>query len=180
MVKMKELLETVREPKSFIMTVNAGMIPADHWTQDIEVGGGRIIGEVCHFIDLLRFLAGTGIARSEIERLGAKPGDTATIQLTFGDGSIGTIHYCANGNRRFPKERLEVFAANRILQLNNFKTLRGYGWKGFKKMKLWRQDKGHNNEIKLFVDAVANGKASPIPFEEIVEVTGETIGLTRS
>ncbi len=177
-VKIKELLGRVTEPKSMLMTVNAGMIPPEHWTQDPKVGGGRIIGEGCHFIDLLRFLAGTGIARSEIARLGAKPGDTATTQLTFVDGSMGTIYYCANGNRRFPKERLEVFASNRILQLNNFKTLRGYGWKGFTKMKLWRQDKGHNNEIRSFIDAISKGKPSLIPFEEIIEVTKVTLDLS--
>ena len=177
-LKMKELLASVKEPKSMIMTMNAGMIPPDHWTQDPDVGGGRIIGEACHFIDLLRFLAGCEIARSEIARLkGSGMDDTVTIQLTFADGSMGTIHYCANGNRRFPKERLEVFAGNRILQLNNFKFLRGYGWKGFKKMRLWRQDKGHREEIRLFVDAITEGKPSPIPFQEIIEDTKVTLEL---
>jgi len=178
--KMKELLDTIKDPKSLVMTVNAGMIPADHWTQDPEVGGGRIIGEVCHFIDLLRFLAGCKIAQSEISRLNSGVGDTVSIQLSFGDGSIGTIHYFANGSRRFPKERLEVFAGQKILQLDNFKVLRGYGWKGFKKMKLWRQDKGHGEEMRAFVEAVKKGSPSPIPFDEIVEVTRVAVDLTRS
>lgn len=178
-IKIKKLLESVKEPKSMVMTVNAGFIPPDHWIQDPEVGGGRIIGEACHFIDLLRFLAGKEITSSEIVRLN-KGGmdDTVTIQLSFGDGSIGTIHYFTNGNRRFPKERLEVFVGQRILHLDNFKTLRGYGWKGFKKMKLWRQDKGHNNEIRSFIDAITKGKSSPISFEEIVEVTKTSIDLS--
>ncbi|HUU81178.1 MAG TPA: Gfo/Idh/MocA family oxidoreductase, partial [Acidobacteriota bacterium] len=178
-VKIKELLETVREPRSFIMTVNAGFIPPDHWTQDPEVGGGRIIGEACHFVDLLRFLAGVPMARSELFGLDSPTGDTVSIQLKFADGSIGTIHYLANGSRRFPKERLEVFCGGRILQLDNFKTLRGYGWKNFKKMKLWRQDKGHRAEIKAFLEAVQSGGASPIPFDEIVEVTKTTIELSK-
>ena len=126
-----------------IMTVNAGYIPLEHWTQDPEAGGGRIIGEACHFIDLLRFLAGSEIVSSKIVRLQSGVKDTASIQLAFGDGSIGTIHYFANGNKGFPKERLEVFCGGKILQMDNFKMLRGWGWKGFKKMKLWRQDKGH-------------------------------------
>jgi predicted dehydrogenase len=178
-IKMKELLETVREPKSFIMTVNAGFIPPDHWTQDPKVGGGRIVGEACYFIDLLRFLAGTEIDSSEIFRMRAQTNDTVTINLSFKDGSIGTIHYFANGSRSFPKERLEVFAGQKILQLDNFKVLRGYGWKGFRKMRLWRQDKGHKAEVKAFVEAVQNGEPSPIPFEEIVEVTRTTIELAK-
>lgn len=177
-VKMKELLKSVSETKSLIMTVNAGMIPQDHWTQDPEVGGGRIIGEACHFIDLLRFLVGTEIVNSEIVRLKDGVEDTASIYLSFKDGSIGTIHYFANGNNGFPKERLEVFCGGRTLQLDNFKVLRGYGWKNFKKMKLWRQDKGHNNEIRSFIDVITNGKSSPIPFKELIEVTKISLDLS--
>jgi predicted dehydrogenase len=176
-VKMKALLETVKDPKSLIMTVNAGMIPPSHWTQDAEVGGGRIIGEACHFIDLLRFLTGNPILKSDIIRLQSEVGDTVSIQLSFADGSIGTIHYFANGSKRFPKERLEVFCGGKILQLDNFKIMRGYGWKGFKRMRLWRQDKGHTAEMKAFVGAIEQGKSAPIPFEEIVEVMRVTLEL---
>lgn len=176
-IKMKELLDTVKEPKSMVMTINAGAIPTDHWTQDPELGGGRIIGEACHFIDLLRFLAGSKTKSSEIARLKSGVGDTVSIQLAFSDGSIGTIHYFANGNRRFPKERLEVFSGGRILQLDNFKNLKGYGWKNFKKMKLWRQDKGHRAEIGAFLEAVQSSGPSPIHFDEIIEATKTTIEL---
>ncbi len=178
-VKMKELLKTITEPKCFIMTVNAGMIPPDHWTQDREVGGGRIIGEVCHFIDLLRFLAESKISTGEINRLQSGAGDTLSIQLSFEDGSIGTIHYFANGNKSFPKERLEVFIGQKILQLDNFKALKGYGWKGFKKMRLWRQDKGYSTEVKNFLTAIQAGQPSPIPFDEIIEVTDTAIRLAH-
>jgi predicted dehydrogenase len=167
---MKNLLTAVREPKSFIMTVNAGFIPLDHWTQDRETGGGRVVGEVCHFIDLIRFLTGVMIDDSDVMRMNDLNGDTLIIRLKFIDGSIGTIHYLANGNKAFPKERLEVFCGGRILQLDNFRKMRGYGWPGFTKMNLWRQDKGHRGEIDAFVDAVRNGNAAPIPFDEIVEV----------
>jgi len=176
-LKMKQLLDGVKQPKSMIMTVNAGMIPADHWAQDAEVGGGRIIGEACHFIDLLRFLAGGETVKYDGAVMQSPGGDTASINLSFADGSIGTVPYFANGNKRLPKERLEVFCGGKILQLDNFKVLRGYGWKGFKKMKLWRQDKGHENEIRLFIDAVTNGGTAPIGFEEIVEVTRVTLEL---
>jgi predicted dehydrogenase len=176
-VKMKQLLDTVKEPKSMIMTVNAGMIPKEHWTQDLEVGGGRIVGEACHFIDLLRFLAGCPITGSRMSNLDVGTGDTASIELKFADGSIGTVHYFANGDKSFPKERLEVFAGGKILQLDNFRVLKGYGWKNFSAMKLWNQDKGHGAEVKAFLEAVGAGGPSPIPFDEIVEVTRVTLEI---
>ena len=176
-VKMKSLLDPVEGPKSMIMTVNAGMIPREHWTRDSEAGGGRIIGEACHFVDLLRFLAGCPITAGRMAALGAGSGDTASIELRFADGSIGTIHYFANGNKAFPKERLEVFAGGRILQLDNFRVLRGYGWKGFSAMKLWSQDKGHTAGVRSFLEAVERGSPSPIPFEELIEVTRATLAL---
>ena len=181
--KLKSLLEGVRGPKSFVMTVNAGAIPAGHWTQDREVGGGRIIGEACHFIDLLRFLAGTPIEQHTAMTLAAATGDTATINLRFADGSFGTIHYFANGSKSFPKERLEVFAASRVLQLDNFRRLTGFGWPGFSKMNLWRQNKGQRECAKAFVEAVRNGGSAPIAFDELMEVSRVTIeiaeGLSR-
>jgi predicted dehydrogenase/threonine dehydrogenase-like Zn-dependent dehydrogenase len=125
--KIKELLRDITVPKSFIMTVNAGALPPDHWTQDTNVGGGRIAGEACHFIDLLRFLAGTSISEYSCHMMDSESGDSATIQLAFRDGSVGSIHYFANGNKAFPKERLEVFADGGILQLDNFTKLTGFG-----------------------------------------------------
>lgn len=174
--KMKALLADVTTPKSFVMTVNAGAIPADHWTQDAAIGGGRIIGEACHFVDLLRFLAGSSIVSQARTNMDASTGDTLSVQLMFADGSIGTVHYFANGSKAFPKERLEVFASGRILQLDNFKKLTGFGWPGFKKMNLWQQDKGQHACAAAFLDAIRRGSASPIPFDEIVEVSRTTIG----
>lgn len=175
--KIKELLAGVSGPKSFIMTVNAGDIPADHWTQDLEVGGGRIIGEACHFIDLLRFLADNPITSSSIQQMDSETKDTVSIQLGFEDGSIGTVHYFANGSKNFSKERLEVFASGRILQLDNFRTLKGYNWPGFKKMKLMRQDKGQKNCAAAFVSAIQTGGKPPIPTTELFEVSRVTIEL---
>src|SRR5690625_3509949 len=112
---MKQLLSTTKQPKSFIMTMNAGEIPADQWTQDPAVGGGRIIGEACHYIDLMRCLVGDEIICFTATKMGDVPGievteDKASITLTFADGSFGTILYLANGGKSFPKERIEVFA----------------------------------------------------------------------
>ena len=163
-------------PKSFVMTVNAGALARDHWTRDREIGGGRIVGEACHFIDLLRYLAGSPIAsKGRIGRDAAN--DTVTLNLTFEDGSIGTVHYFANGSRAFAKERLEVFADGSVLQLDNFRTLKGFGVRGFRRSALWRQDKGHQACAAAFLTAVRSGGPSPIPFEEIVEVSRTAIAL---
>ncbi|MBL4574671.1 MAG: bi-domain-containing oxidoreductase [Opitutaceae bacterium] len=182
--KMQVLLSTVSEPKSFIMTMNAGDIPADHWTQDIGVGGGRIIGEACHFVDLMRFLAGSKIVSVQARRMGdtdsvAITEDKAAIILGFADGSFGTIHYYANGAASFPKERIEVFVAGKTLQLDNFRKLKGFGWKGFSKMNLWQQDKGQKACAKAFLDAVSEGKPSPISAEEIFEVAQVSIDIAE-
>lgn len=173
--KVKALLDGVQGPKSFVMTVNAGAIPADHWAQDAEVGGGRIIGEACHFIDLLRFLCGTRITSQHVTRMDTLTNDSVSISLGFEDGSIGTVHYLANGSKAFPKERLEVFAAGRVLQLDNFRKLQGFGWPGFHKLNLWRQDKGQKACAAAFIKAIAQGGPAPIPFDEIVEVARVSI-----
>jgi predicted dehydrogenase len=173
--KVKALLAGVQGPKSFVVTVNAGAIPADHWAQDGEVGGGRIIGEACHFIDLLRFLCGTRITSQHVMRMDTLTNDSLSISLGFEGGSIGTVHYLANGSKAFPKERLEVFAAGRVLQLDNFRKLQGFGWPGFNKMNLWRQDKGQKACAAAFIEAIAQGGPAPIPFEESVEVARVSI-----
>ncbi|HEX7517215.1 MAG TPA: bi-domain-containing oxidoreductase [Chthoniobacterales bacterium] len=182
-VKMKSLLASVPEPKTFVMTVNAGSIAATHWTQDPEVGGGRIIGEGCHFIDLLRFLAGGSIVSALAMQVGSFGNwiqqDKMSFMLKFSDGSIGTVHYFANGHKSYPKERLEVFCAGRILQLDNFRKLKGFGWPRFTKMNLWSQDKGHKAEMEALIAAIQTGKASPIPFDEIVEVTRASFDLVE-
>ncbi len=179
--KMKELLAGVKQPKSFIMTINAGAIPAEHWTQDPETGGGRIIGEACHFIDLLRYLCGQPIAGCKAAYLGRNAlKDNAALMLTFEDGSVGSVHYLSNGHKSLPKERLEVFCGGRVLQLDNFRNLKGYGWPDFRKMTLWRQDKGQRACTAAFMHAVREGKPSPIPFEELIEVSRITIELAST
>ena len=179
-IKMKALLTAVSGPKVAVMTVNAGAIPAEHWTQDAEVGGGRIVGEACHFIDLLRFLIGVPVVSWTVVSMDAVTRDSATIQLSFSDGSIATIHYLANGSKAFPKERVEVFAAGRVLQLDNFRKLTAWGWPGFKKMNLWRQDKGQKGCARAFVKAVGEGGAAPIPLAELMEVSRLAIDIAAA
>lgn len=178
--KIKSLIDGVTGPKSMVITVNAGAIPAEHWTQDLEVGGGRILGEACHFIDLLRFLAGSSISSSSRTTMTAETADTVSITLKFSDGSIGSIHYFANGPKAYPKERVEVFVEGRVLQLDNYRRLTGFGWPAFKRMNLWRQDKGQNACSAAFVRAVREGGPAPIPAEEIFEVSRATIELAQA
>lgn len=175
--RMHALLAGVPGPKSLVMTVNAGAIPPNHWTQDRAVGGGRLVGEACHFVDLLRFLAGTPITQHQVLAMDAPTRDSFTINLGFACGTLGTIVYLANGSKAFPKERLEVFAGGRVLQLDNFRRLAGYGWPGFSKMNLWRQDKGQAACAAAFLQAVRAGGPSPIAVEELVEVGGVVLGL---
>jgi len=178
--KMKELLSSLHQPKSIVITVNAGAIPKDHWTQDLTSGGGRIIGEGCHFIDLARHLADSKISSVQALKMNI-PGEeeleeNVIMNLSFEDGSIANIQYLANGDKAFPKERVEVFCGNKVLALDNFKLLKGYGWKEFSKFKTRVQDKGHTNGILAFIEGVQKG-IPPIPINEIYEVTEATFDV---
>jgi predicted dehydrogenase len=177
--KMKSLLQGVAEPKCFIMTINAGAVPTDHWTRDRRAGGGRIIGEACHFVDLARFLAGCPITGIQTTGIGAGA-EAVSFTLRFEDGSFAAVNYLDNGPNCFPKERIEVFTAQRTLALENFRRLVGYNWPGFRRMALWRQDKGHNAAVAAFADAIRRGAASPIAFDELAEVTRVTFQIAQA
>lgn len=183
-VTMKRLLSQVDEPKSLLMVMNAGAIPASHWTQNPAIGGGRIVGEACHYIDLMRFLVGAPIVHADARRMEGLPPaqiaeDKASITLAFEDGSFGTIMYLANGSSAFPKERIEVFTAGRVLQLDNFRRLKGYGWPGFRAQNAWTQDKGQRNAIEAFLASLSTGHPA-IPVDEIFEVARVTIEVAEA
>ena len=184
-IKMKELLANHKAPKSILMTVNAGSIPAEHWVQDAKVGGGRIIGEGCHFIDLMTHLVGHKIIDFTATMMGNAPSielrqDKVSITLSFSDGSFGTILYLANGGSLFPKERIEVFCDDAVLQMNNYLDLTGYGWQGFRKMKLLKQDKGQKTCVNSFVNSIINGRDAPIPYKETIESSRVSIEVANS
>lgn len=163
-------------PIAITISVNAGHIPANSWVHDPAVGGGRIIGEACHFIDLARYLTGSAITAVQAQHLEtAGPKDSAFINLTFADGSIANIAYLANGHPKLPKERIEVFHRGRVAQLDNFRRLRGEGFEELGPKRLSRQDKGHAAELAAFVQAIRNGGPSPIPVEELFEVSRAAI-----
>jgi predicted dehydrogenase len=182
--KIKGLLDQKASPKCFIFTMNAGYIPPQHWTQKTEKGGGRIVGEACHYIDLMLFLSGSSIKSWSAIGIDENnnvsvPDDRVAINIKFEDGSIGTINYLSNGGP-FPKERIEVFCDNAVLQLDNFKKLKGYGWNGFRTMKSFTQDKGQKQCVLQFINAIKNKEKPPIPFAQIREVANISIEIANS
>ncbi len=180
-VRLREMLAAVPGPKSFTMTVNAGAVPQGHWTRDPLAGGGRIVGEACHFVDLLRHLAGCRIRSAEaIGAAGVDDDAPVILTLGFEDGSIGAIHYFTNGSKLLPKERLEVFAAGRVACLDNFRDLRTFGWPGARRMRRWRQDKGQRACAAAFVAALSAGESAPIAWNELVEVSRASIVLAQA
>ncbi|MGD0084266.1 MAG: bi-domain-containing oxidoreductase [Acidimicrobiales bacterium] len=175
-VRMVELLRGVAVPKVVTITVNAGGIPAEHWTQDPLIGGGRIIGEGCHFIDLARHLTGSEITAVWTAWLGGPgPSDSAVVTLQHDDGSISSINYLTNGSKRYPKEQVTVFGGSRVLANSNFLSMRAFGFGGARPIRLLRQDKGHAVGVRAFVQAVQHRSPYPIPFMDIAEVTAATL-----
>ena len=171
---LKELLELKGSPKSFIYTCNAGYLDTSHWTQDPKIGGGRFLGEACHFIDLMMYLSGSNIKTLNLNNAIDKKErpDTFSVEIKFKNGSIGTLHYFSNGNKRFPKERLEVFCSGSIFRLDNFLTLKAWGSEGlgFRTKRLLKQDKGNKACMDSFIKSIENGLNSPIPHQNIFEV----------
>jgi predicted dehydrogenase len=164
--------------------VNAGFLGSEHWTQDPEIGGGRILGEVCHFIDLLTFVAGSLPVRVETRALannGRYSDDNLTLQLGFANGSAGAITYAANGDKSYSKERLEVFGAGKVGVLQDFRHLElsRDGRNQTERSRL-KQDKGHRACWEAFLGAVKNGTPSLVPFEETIAVSLTTLLALQS
>ncbi len=172
LLDLQQHLSRLQGPKAFVYICNAGSIPADHWTQDPAEGGGRLLGEACHFVDLLRHLAASPI--EELQLINATDRklcpDTFSLQLRFSDGSIGTVHYFANGSKAFPKERLEVFADGKVFLLDNYRKLKAWGIPGFRTRRLLQQDKGQEACCASFLQAIEIGGQQPIHTSEIFEV----------
>ena len=182
--KLKSFLSPISEPLALQYRVNAGYLPPDHWVNDPEQGGGRVLGEVCHFVDLLVFLARSPIAEVEARALanpGRYSGDNVLISLRFANGSQGTISYLANGDRSCSKERLEVFGGGSVAILEDFRSLQltRNGHTQTTRSR-WRQDKGHRGEWMAFVESVQRRQATPIPFDELVCSTLATLRIQES
>jgi predicted dehydrogenase len=181
---LKGFFSAVCEPFVMHYRVNAGYIPPEHWVQDHEQGGGRILGEVCHFVDFLSYLCGgliTSVSALVMPDVGRYSGDNVIASLRFGNGSIGTITYSANGDKSFSKERLEVFAEGRVGALDDFRKLRtSYNGKQRTTKSRLRVDKGHKGEWQAFADAIRTGRGAPISFPELVNSTLASIALLRT
>ena len=178
---IKTNLEKNNEPKSIIMTVNAGQIESNSWIQDPDIGGGRIIGEGCHFIDLMMHLIDGELNDFSAVKLDSKHKDTVSINMTYSDGSIGTIHYFSNGNKQIQKERIEIFCGGKNLILNNFRSIKSYGWDGIKNINLFNQNKGQSECIKAFIDACENNEQeSLIDLNQLFEVHEVSLKLQNT
>lgn len=169
-------------PMAMIYRVNAGFIPGDNWVQDAQVGGGRIIGEVCHFIDTMTCLCGSLPEKVHaFVMAGAEQfADTVVINLRFENGAIGSLSYFANGPKRMPKEYIEVYKGGQSAVLTDFRELTTYGAKGTKHRKLFSQDKGQAEMVRKVVQSMRDGAPAPIPFSEIRAVTQATFAVLRS
>jgi predicted dehydrogenase/threonine dehydrogenase-like Zn-dependent dehydrogenase len=183
-IKMRAFLKQIQEPLALHYRVNAGFILRDHWVNDPEQGGGRILGEVCHFVDFLTFLAGAlpiEVQARSVSSLEQYSDDNVIISLRFANGSQGTISYLANGDRSYSKERVEVFGGGAVAVLEDFRRLElvRHGRKQAFHSRL-RQDKGHLAEMEAFAAAVRGRRELPIPFDEIVSTTLATLRAVES
>lgn len=160
-------------PKNIIATMNAGFIPADMWVHDLEVGGGRIIGEACHLIDLCAYWAGNRVTAVCMNAMGVNPEentDNATILLKFENGTNAVINYFANGSKAYAKERFEVYSQERVFVLDNWRRLEAFGAKGFSKMTC-SMDKGQKAQFALLNERITKGGGSLITFDSIMNTT---------
>ena len=179
----KSVLSSRSKPVSLIYTVNAGYLPSSHWAQSEDMGGGRIIGEACHFIDLCSFVIGSPVIEVSAHKIShdliqSYGDDIVTINLTFIDGSIASIHYFANGSKEFSKERIEIFNNGEIISIDNFKSIKINSKR--KPPFFNTQDKGHSLGFNAFLESIEMGKESPIPFDEIVSSMKATFAVKNS
>ena len=181
-LKMKELIGDGVAPINIVATMNAGAIPSDFWVHDPDIGGGRIIGEACHFIDLCSYLTGSSVKAVCMNAMGMNPDETtdnASILLKYENGSNAVINYFANGSKSYAKERVEVFSQQKVLIMDNWRKLQGYGFSKFKSMSS-AQDKGHANQFRMFVERIRSGGEPLIPFVDLVNTTRASFAAVES
>jgi predicted dehydrogenase len=181
--KAKTLLGAGASPMNIIITANAGAIPATHWTQNLAVGGGRIIGEACHFIDLVAHLAGSPVSEVMASALGTHPArssDNVSVLLKCVDGSQGVVNYFSNGHKSYPKERIEIYSQGRVLVVDNFRKLEAYGFRGGASAMRGKQDKGHKAQFESYLTFLKKGGVPPIPFEQILNTTQATFAAVKA
>ncbi|SKB93294.1 bi-domain-containing oxidoreductase [Daejeonella lutea] len=179
-IKVRSILGD--EPMNIIATMNAGSIPSTVWIHDMSIGGGRIIGEACHFIDLISFFTGSRVKSVCMNALGRHPEentDNASILLKYENGSTGVINYFSNGSKSYSKERIEIYSQERTAIIDNFRITEGYGFKGFSKLRT-KLDKGHKNQFRELIHRVKTGGPPLIAFEDIVNTTKASFAAVES
>ena len=179
---LQSQISSLQSPLHTHYRINAGYLPPDHWTQDPNLGGGRIIGEACHFIDFITFLVGAtpiSVTAHALPDCGKYSEDNVSMTFTFPDGSIGVVDYLANGDKSFPKERVEVFCGGTVAVLDDFVSLQ-ITKDGKMKEERGAQDKGWVNEWKAFVKSIREGGEPPIPYEQLIGVTNSTYAVVES
>ena len=178
---VKKQLGKSNTPINVIATINAGEIPANHWTQNMNIGGGRIIGEACHFIDLITYLSSSLVESVVMNAMGQNPADNtdnASILLKYKNGSTGVINYFSNGNKGYSKERIEVYSQGKTLIIDNFKRSEYFGTKSSGMSR--SQDKGYSEQFRLFLESLTNGGEAIIPIEEIINATKASLAAVES
>jgi predicted dehydrogenase/threonine dehydrogenase-like Zn-dependent dehydrogenase len=181
-IKMKKALGTVATPMNIIATMNAGFIPSSVWVHDMEVGGGRIIGEACHFIDLITYLSGSKVKSVCMSAMGTQPEentDNASILLKYENGTNAVINYFANGSKAYSKERIEVYHQERTLVMDNWRKLKGFGFKNFSSATS-SQDKGHQNQFNELIKSIKKGGEPIIPIDELINTTKTSFAAIES
>jgi predicted dehydrogenase len=180
--KLQSQISNLPEPKYIHYRVNAGPIPLNHWTHDPEVGGGRIIGESCHFVDFITFLVGAApisVSAHKLPNNGRYRDDNVSMTFTFPDGSIGIVDYLANGDKSVAKERVELFCGGQIAVLDDFVSLQTVRDGKTKEVKS-AQNKGWVDEWKAFAKSIREGGEPPIPYEQLISVTKATFAAVES
>jgi len=183
-IRLKKFFANRHEPMHIHYRVNAGVLPLTHWQHDPTQGGGRIIGEACHFVDLLTFLVGElpmQVSSLGLPENGLSREDQVSMTFKFPDGSMGMIDYLSNGDKAFPKERVEVFCGGRVAALDDFRSLelvKDGSRRVFRSF--LKQDKGHFNEWKVFLAAIRSGGPAPIPYEQLLGVSRATLAAVES
>jgi predicted dehydrogenase len=179
---IKSALGDSTGPLNIVATMNAGAIPANVWVHDMKVGGGRIIGEACHYLDLCVFLAGSEITSICMNAMGGNPQvntDNASILLKFKNGSNAVVNYFANGSKAYSKERLEVYSKERTFVMDNFRKTQAFGAKGFKDLKT-KIDKGHKEQFHRYINFLKTGSDPLIPLTELVNVSKASLAAIES
>jgi predicted dehydrogenase len=179
---LKSQVSGLNSPLHAHYRINAGYLPPDHWNHDPAIGGGRIIGEACHFVDFITFLIGAppvSVSARALPDAGKYSEDNVSMTFTFPDGSIGVVDYLANGDKSFPKERVEVFCGGVVAVLDDFVSLQ-ITKEGKMKGERGAQDKGWVNEWKAFVQSIREGGKPPIPYEQLIGVTKSAFAAVES